>query len=245
MFQAISDYITAIRYSLTYGWWKHFLLPGIIAMILALIFLVAAWYLGDNLGFFLLGLLPFDLGGVAQWVGRILAILVIVLIFKHVLLAVLSPFLSILSERVEHTLYTGSENPRPESPFQRMISDLGRGLRIGIRNLGLELIYIGLFTILGFLGPMAFISSIMIFLIQAYYAGFGNFDFTLERHFRYRESIRFVKRHRFLAIGNGIIFLLLISTFIGIFVAPALSTIAGTISIHRKLHSENSTTISQ
>ena len=35
-------------------------------------------------------------------------------------------------------------------------------------------------------------------------------DYTLERHFKYRESVAFIRKNRGLAIGNGIGFLLLL-----------------------------------
>ena len=41
------------------------------------------------------------------------------------------------------------------------------------------------------------------------------------------ESTRFVKRHRWLAIGNGTVFLLLLGTGVGFLVAPPLAAVAG------------------
>jgi CysZ protein len=41
-------------------------------------------------------------------------------------------------------------------------------------------------------------------LVQSYYAGFGNMDYTLERHFKYREY-RFCKRHRGFAMKETLL----------------------------------------
>ena len=50
-----------------------------------------------------------------------------------------------------------------------------------------------------------FFYCIIISLCKHIYAGFGNMDYTLERHFKYKESIQFVKNNKGLAIGNGIV----------------------------------------
>lgn len=55
-------------------------------------------------------------------------------------------------------------------------------------------------------------------------------DYTLERHFSYRESISFIKKHRGLAIGNGIGFLILLFIpVIGVILVLPLSVTSATI----------------
>jgi CysZ protein len=66
--------------------------------------------------------------------------------------------------------------------------------------------------------------------MQAYFAGFGNMDYTLERHFSYQKSIFYVKNNRGLAIGNGIVFMLfLLIPFVGVILVHPFSVTAATI----------------
>jgi len=65
-------------------------------------------------------------------------------------------------------------------------------------------------------------------------------DYTLERHLSYKQSIQFVNKYRGVAIGNGIIFMLmLLIPVIGIiFVLPLSVTAASTETIKIVLNTE-------
>jgi len=64
-----------------------------------------------------------------------------------------------------------------------------------------------------------------IFLVQAYYAGFGAMDYTLERYYNIRQTTRFVTNYRPLALGVGAAFLLLLFIpVLGFMLAPPLVT---------------------
>jgi CysZ protein len=112
---------------------------------------------------------------------------------------------------------------------------LWRGIRINLRNLGWELVITIPLLILGLIPVVNFVTTPLAFLVQAYYAGFGNMDYTLERHYKYRESVNFVKKNRGLAIGNGIVFMgcLLIPVIGIIIVLPLSATAASVVTLER------------
>jgi CysZ protein len=98
-----------------------------------------------------------------------------------------------------------------------------------VRNLILEVCITIPLLVLSLVPVLNFITAILLLLVQAYFAGFGNMDYTLERHYGYKESVQFVKEHKGVAIGNGIIFtLMLFIPFIGILVVLPLSVTAAT-----------------
>ena len=83
-------------------------------------------------------------------------------------------------------------------------------------------------------------STVLLFLVQAYYAGFGNMDYTLERHFKYNESVQFIRNHRGLAIGNGIVFMLfLLIPIIGVILVLPLSVTAASVKTVEALELNN------
>ncbi len=94
--------------------------------------------------------------------------------------------------------------------------------------------------LLGLLPIIGLFSTVLLFLVQAYYAGFGNMDYTLERHFNYKDSLNFVRKHRGIAIGNGIVFMLfLLIPVIGIILVLPLSVTAASTKTIGLLNTQN------
>ncbi|MCB9285339.1 MAG: EI24 domain-containing protein [Lewinellaceae bacterium] len=225
----------------THRLWGYFLVPALISVVLGIAIGTSAWALSDNISAWITGWLPDGWGGKAVGtVGRILAGLLVaaggLALFKTLVLILGAPFMSPLSEKIEAQL-TGASFDGGFRPGQ-MVRDMVRGIRINVRNLFWELLLSLLLVIAGailpFLSPLV---PLLIFLVQAYYAGFGNMDYTLERHFGYRDSILFVREFRGMALGNGTVYLLLLLTGVGFLFALPLGTVAATIDSAEQIRS--------
>ncbi|TWO33916.1 EI24 domain-containing protein [Seonamhaeicola sediminis] len=223
--------------------WKYFAIPMFISFVTALVIFFSAYNLSDNISNWIASILP-SWGG-ANWLKityRIISGLIIIVIglilYKHVIMALSAPFMSPVSEKIEAHL-TG--NPLHSHRDTTFAQQLWRGIRINVRNLIMELVLTIPILILKFIPIVNIFSTILLFLMQAYYAGFGNMDYTLERHFTYKESIQFVRRHKGISIGNGIIFLLLLFIpVVGVVLVLPLSVTAASVKTVELLNPKES-----
>lgn len=192
--------------------WKYFVIPMIISFCVFILIFVSAYGLSDNLGEWITGIWVWETGKeTITFISTLIAGIVIfalgIIMFKHIIMALSTPFMSPVSEKIE-SYYTGQ--PVEYNKKASFSSLLIRGIRLGLRNLFKELLYTIPILLLKFIPVVNIFSTALLFIVQAYYAGFGNMDYTLERHFSYKESVAFIRKNRGLAIGNGIGFLLLL-----------------------------------
>jgi CysZ protein len=160
------------------------------------------------------------------------------MVFKAAIMAIAAPFMTPISEKIEMHL-TGKKLDLTDSP-KEYIASIVRATRINARNLLLEILATIPLLILGLIPIINIFSTILIFYIQSYYAGFGNMDYTLERYRSYRGAIKFVANNKGVAAGNGFIFILLLFIpVVGICIALPLSTAAATIDTIKKLDENN------
>lgn len=208
--------------------WRYFAVPMLISFITALIIGFSAYGFSDNLGAFIAKLWVWEWGAatvrtLSDIAGALIIIALGLIAYKHIIMAFSAPFMSPVSEKIEAHLYAGVHQHRDTSNAGQLV----RGIKINLRNLAWELLLSIPLLLLSLIPVIGILATASLFLIQAYYAGFGNMDYTLERHFRYRESINFVKAHRGFAIGNGIVFMLfLLIPVIGIILVLPISVTA-------------------
>lgn len=214
--------------------WKYFAVPMLISFITALSIGFSAYGFSDDLGGLISSLWIWEWGAstirtISDIAGALLIIALGLIAYKHIVMALSAPFMSPVSEKIEAHLYTNVHQHRNTSNASQLL----RGLKINLRNLVWELLLSIPFLLLSLIPVVGVLATASLFLIQAYYAGFGNMDYTLERHFSYRESINFVKAHRGFATGNGIVFMLfLLIPFVGIIlVLPISVTAASTTTL--------------
>ncbi len=221
--------------------WKYFAIPIIISVVTAAIIGLSAYGLSDNIGRFIANVWPWEFGketftSISTFIGGIVVLAIGLILYKHIIMALSAPFMSPVSEKIEAHLTGVERHSHRNTSFKEQ---LWRGIRINIRNLGKELLITLPILVLKFIPVVNIFSTVLLFLVQAYYAGFGNMDYTLERHFKYRESINFVGKHKGIAIGNGIVFILfLFIPVIGVILVLPLSVTASSINTVNLLKEE-------
>lgn len=222
--------------------WKYFAIPIAISVFTALVIGLSAYGLSDNIGRFIANIWPWDWGketftSISTFIGGIVVLAIGLILYKHIIMALSAPFMSPVSEKIEAHLTGIEKHNHRKTSFK---NQLWRGIRINIRNLGKELLITIPILLLKFIPVVNIFSTVLLFLIQAYYAGFGNMDYTLERHFKYRESIQFVRKYRGIAIGNGIVFILfLFIPVIGVILVLPMSVTASSLNTVKLLKDDN------
>lgn len=242
IFKGFKAYTGSIQLISKLGLWKYFGIPILISIVVATLVLISAYALADDFGYYFSKLWIWDWGKetfffLSEILSGILILLVGITIYKHVVMALSAPFMSPVSEKIEAHLLGYDNHKHRVTSFREQ---LWRGIRINMRNLAMEILLTIPILIIGFIPILGFVSTILLLLTQGYYAGFGNMDYTLERHFSYSESIKFVKQHRGVAIGNGIVFILfLLIPVIGFILVLPLSVTAASVETVRLLRAEN------
>ncbi|MGJ8732035.1 MAG: EI24 domain-containing protein [Cellulophaga sp.] len=212
--------------------WKYFLVPILISVLTAAIVVLLAIWLSGSIGGFIAQIWIWDWGKevfttVSNFLGATIIVVIGLLLYKHIVMALSAPFMSPVSEKIEAHLTGVPAHSHTNTSFSEQ---LWRGIRINVRNLVKEILFTIPILLLGLIPVVGIVSTILLFLMQAYYAGFGNMDYTLERHLKYKESIVLVRKNRGLAIGNGIIFMLfLFVPLVGIILVLPLSVTAATV----------------
>src|ERR1700741_5168955 len=170
------------------------------------------------------------LGFIIAWVVKIILWLISGTFMKYMILIMLSPVFSLLSENTEEKI-TGKKFP---FSFPQLLKDIGRGVLINLRNMCIEFTFIAL----GFLVclPLPFLFVVVtpfLFLLGWYYIGFSMFDYSSERHkMGISASVRFVRENKGLACGIGFCyaFIMAIPFFgpIAMMFCPVLAVVGAT-----------------
>lgn len=184
------------------------------------------------------------LGFIIWLLLKIFFFLLFAFVGGYVVLILLSPILAYLSERTEK-IYSGSEFP---FSWMQLLKDAWRGILLAIRNFILEGILAILLFLLSFVPIFQLITTPALFIISAYYYGFSFIDYTAERRKMNRqESIRYIRKNKGLAIGNGALFAgSLMIPIIGVSISgfmAIISSVAATLAILKKEEKEGITKV--
>ena len=231
--------------------WKYFAIPMVLSVIIFFMIGIVSYFLSDDIGnyianFWFSTFWPWDHGkntihNISNFIGALIVIVLGFIAFKHLVMTLSAPFVGPVAKIIEDD-FTGVISERETSSSLNLLL---RGVRIAIRNFMRELLITLPILFFGFIPVVGLFSTVLLFLLQSYFAGFGNMDPTLERHLNYKESILFVRKNKGLAIGNGVVFvLLLLIPFFGVLLVLPFSVTAATMAtvklIHKKPQNERS-----
>ncbi len=206
---------------------KYLLYSGLLAAFVFTSIIYLTWKFAGAAGDKIAEWIPWTWAHESMVFSFIVGVTVIVLVFmlmKYILLILMSPLLSIVSEKAEKHM-TGLVGGAGFS-FTRSAS---RSVRINLRNLVKESVFTILLLIVGLVPGINIMVLPLIFIVQAYFTGFGIMDFYLERHFTFGQTIPMVYKNKWAAITLGMIFMtLFFIPVVGVIVAPYFTTVTGT-----------------
>ena len=149
---------------------------------------------------------------------------------KYLLLALLSPVLSLCGEKAEQRI-TGVSLP---FKFTDFISDIGRALVLNLRNLLLETGLTFIVIMASVLLPISLpFTAPALFVVSAYFYGFAVSDYVLERRrASLRDTYRFMSQNRMLLLGLGMPFAVgMAIPFIGVLIVPVWAAYAAVYAL--------------
>lgn len=234
---SIGSYLVAHRFIFKHKLWLYAVIPAIINVVLILGVIFGALSLNNELRPIIEGWFNTENEMFSKITSYILQVLVNIVLFiiyffiyKSLILIILSPFLALMSEKVD-SLYTGRDFPFSMS---QMLKDAWVGVKTSIRNLVFELGLIIPCIILGMVFPiLGIVTPFIIFSIESYFFGYSMMDYTNERkRMSFKERRQYISDNKPMALGTGIVFyLMLLIPVFGIAFAPLYGIVAGTLTV--------------
>lgn len=227
--KAIFDYIGILHLLKKSGYWGYMAIIAVISSILGAVALFLAYKTGAYIADYFTDRYPFEFGKkAADTFFHLVPFTYIfaVTVIKYVIFISVSPFLDILSRKMQSRQYESNTEMVKLTHFQH----LKQVLRISGRAFYKEILWTVLFSLVGILVPVA--GLIGFFVVQSYYIGSCYTQLVLARFKPAEELIPWTKANRGLALGNGAVYLtVLLIPFIGLLLASSLSVFAATKSV--------------
>ncbi len=227
----ITDHFSAIYRSfvlLTQGKYLVYFLPGIVLAIAYFFYIQSLNSVNEYMS--VVSYIPYIGESLKSgvdiffgWIGDLS-----LFIFQFILITLLSPFHTILSERVDRE-ETGSNF---ENSWSKIINDIVRTIGVAILG-GLMYLFIKfIWLMLAYIFGLGFLTPYMTIIFIAFFTGFNSYDFSLERYdYSVAQSWGYAFSHPLHMITTGLIFTgFLAIPHIGIVLAPVFLTMVGTLS---------------
>ena len=251
--RGIRAYGKAISLLFSSKLWYFMLFPVVIVIVLFVVGNYAVGYLGDGLSGVIEVKMTEWIEGISwlEWVSGVAGFLVKLLtrflyyiLFisfgGYVVMVVMSPVYSWLSERTE-AIVSGREYP---FNLKQLVWEIGRGIAISLRCMILQLLVMIVLFFGSFIPLAGLVMPVLTFGVGAYFYGFAFMDYAVERkRFRVKESVRYMRHNAGSVTAIGTVFALSLMIPWGSIVVCSfvslLSVVAGTVVVEEQLGEEN------
>lgn len=248
-FEGISESFSSFFKSIPFTF-RHFSIFFLVPVLLFIVLLVLFSFLGDSIydivsdklytyiavqhdsGWFF-SIISFLLRGLLFVLFKLIFFFVFFFFSGYVILIILSPVLSYLSEKTEK-IVKGKDYP---FLFNIWFKQIVRSILLSLRNMFIQLaltliiLILSFFPIIGwFISPFA---ALFIFVLNAYFFGFSFLDYSFERKgLNISQSVSLVRKNKGLAVGFGVLFYIvylipILGNFLASFMAIFLVVAAG------------------
>ena len=239
--QQLKTGFTAYPKAIRLIWANHLIKYLLIPVLLNIILVVALIYSGIGVGDWINGIIERSVENMNGWIhaGMVAIKIILPIIFFALFVFIggtivnilMSPIYTFLSEKTE-TILTGKEFP---FDMKQTLKDILRAVVIAVRNTAKQLVLTALCLLMNFIPIAGSVASlVLIFIINAYYFGFGFMDYTYERwRLSPKDSRKETHKLKFVAFANGAIYSLPLYLICGSFIAAfigGVSTVAATLS---------------
>lgn len=245
-FVGIRSYAKAWEILFSRKFWWFLLFPVLILLLLFIGGNVLISHAGDGLSGLIEHHIKAWISGISwlQWVDtatgifikivlRLLYFFLFIAFGGYIVLIVMSPVYSWLSERTEAHL-TGKEYP---FSWRQLFWEIFRGILIAFRNMFLQLCLSLVLFLCSFIPVVGLLSPFALFFTSAYFYGFSFMDYAVERkRYNVRQSVRYVNKKIGVVIGIGTVFALTLTipwlSIIACSFVSLLSVIAATVALN-------------
>lgn len=239
-FKLHTDALLTLAGYLSQGKFLKFFIPGLVVALIFWQVFIAAQIVSDSFSF--LQSIPLIGDILYSFISGTVGIIHFILqqIFVFFILTLLSPFNTILSEKVD-TEITGTPFP---FDMARIPGDILRMIVIVSIAIILELLLSGVWWLISTMIGIHFFDGIIYFVIAAFFYGFSFYDYSLERYkIGITGSMNYAFSNKVNMLLTGAVFLLLYNIpFIGVIIAPVLTTMVTTV-VYLKNKSQSTTTV--
>ena len=242
----INSYIHGFRILDKYNLWSILILPALLSLLIAVIVVLLAWSTSEDIIMYATS--HYSFGDYDTQFGNMIELILSILIrgmvlflylkiYRYFVLIALSP----VFVNVSKILHKNIEGVDEKMNLKTYCFCSFRGIRIAIRNFFLELLVtVGLLFLTLIIVWILPVIPVFILLVESYFFGMVMMDYAYEMDgissMQSRENIR---RNAGIAIGNGLIFnLIILLPLIGVIFGPILALIAARVAIDKDKNSK-------